>query len=1414
MRFLQMLPEIDFQKIRPLKDTRHKGFEELCVQLFRSSFSSTTRFYRVDDGGGDGGVEDIAIRENGNKIGLQAKFFEKLRPAQWSQIDKSVRTALQSHSPDLLEYRIACPCDRSKNFTTWNNYCEKWQGFAKELGYTSDVGFVWWGSAELRDFLIKEENKDKVYYWFGCRRLSMEWLLDSFHSTKKLLDIRYTPTHHVRTESEKLLDAFFLTEGFESFFWKLIRKILSSALEGVDAIKGDAIGHEANKLGEEITKFRSTLSENYGVPSISISQDCFRQLRDRTLDVYRKYEFLREGKEDKPRGSENVYTVRPYSYQLEKIGKILSSIDKADAFIARFKCYDSQKVLVLGNAGAGKSHLLASSVENAIIRNQPAILVLGEQFLTNELPLEQLCHILGWEQGIESLLGALNAVASVRGKPAIIAIDALNESGERKLWKSHLPQTVAQITKYRNLRIMVSCRSDFAPFVLPSLLSEGKDHEWSSIEHQGFGDDVFKAVAAYFKGYKVTCDHFPPVLEEFQNPLFLKTFCEAYCNSHVPPGPLSLDKILKKRVKKCQEFIREAIDCPEYKVKNAIDLLASKIAENRGQPVPYAEFRSEIDGLFDGGGDSRSLYTHLRSNGMLAETLFFFADRQREPELAIRFPYERFSDYFIASKLLDNYCSIDALKTGWRNIGLPDKWVKNWRAVHDNRGLLRMLAILIPERFGCEFIDFFLAKALPRPLFMDFLASLPWRTAATITQRTDYLLEICASRLEYREYFEELLKLITIPNHPLNALQLHARLSQARLWERESNWTVVVSEMVNWSDRSVVDDILRWSFHAPPNLISDEQAWLVALFLAWILSSNDRFLRLRASLALTRILIGRTQLAGALIKEFHNCNDPYVVERVYAAACGVALRTKDKKSLCELALVVFQHMFTSEYVPPNILQRDFAQLIMEYANSCGVLPEGVDVARFRAKYRSKWPRIIAESKAKEIEEQEGWSWIKHSLQPEESGYYGDFGRYVMGSEVHHFSRRTLTQRPPANTDYEKFSGIIARRYILQRIKQFGWTSKRFGDYENNLSRSEMRVDEERNKVERISKKYQWIALHELLGYLSDHYRVSKNWEDTQPVFQGAWQTYARDFDPTQPLLDPREQFDLATEMDLPPEEVMQWWNTYPEPFADLELRLDRERWVMATPPGFEPLIEQPNVPGQNGEWLTLSCHYSWAETPTMTQDERKDGQLKMWTDLRCWLVLKKDRKRFLDMLKEHRFWGKGVDYPEIYGLWLGEFPWAPSMKKIVEASRSKDRWIERLNFNGDMYQTVCGYSNERSNISARLPGPVICQLLNLRWTGNNFEYVNPEGELLAFCHGGRTGKPGFGSPLLVKKEPFLAAIDQAGLVAIWAILSERSCYSYKMQKPIVQRWKITQRLYGLENGRAECLHDKEYEIPL
>lgn len=1408
-----MLPDIDFFQIRAFQNSQNKGFEELCVQLFRASLPTKTQFYRVDDAGGDGGVEDIALLDDDKKIGLQAKFFKKLSQSQWSQINKSVKTALHTHRPNIIEYRIACPCNRPKDSKTWNNYYKKWQTYAHDHGYTNDVRFVWLGDTELRNELTKQEHYDKVFYWFGCKQFSDEWLKDKFGVSQKLLDTRYTPEHHVRTESEQKLDAFFLTERFRQTFWKRIRATSSCALESLDVIKSQNGIEDAKSLAEEIEQFRKTFCEAYGIPSISICRNTLKNLKNRALDIYRKYEELRKEKESRQHSDgKRTISSRPFSYQLNQLSKLIGALNDSREFIERFSSYDARMALVLGNAGAGKSHLIAAAVENSLKHGQPALLLVGEQFLLGNVPFDQICKILGWEEGVESLLGALNSSAAVCGKPAIIAIDALNESGDRKLWKSQLFNTISLIKRHSNIRLLVSCRSDFATFILPKSIVEKNESGWSWIDHQGFGEDIFDAITTYFKGYNVSCNHFPPLLDEFRNPLFLKTFCEAYANDTVPAGSLSLDKVMKKRVKKCQEIIRDTIDCPEYMTKKAIDLISLKIAGNQGLAVSHDDVRPEIDHLFSGGGESQSLYTHLRSNGMIVETLGFKDDSDEEPELLVRFPYERFSDYFIASRLLERYSTIEELKADWLVEGLPDKWIEGYRTFYENRGLLRMMAILVPDRFGCEFLELFKLERIPTELFRDFLASLPWRTAETFTPISKKLLSVCEKNLSYDEYLQELIRLITIPGHPLNARRLHEQLSKMKLWQLELGWTIPITNITRWGERDSVNEVLRWVFNVPLHLVSDEQAWLTALFLAWLLSSNYRFLRYRATLALIRMLNGRAHLAKALIEKFHKCNDPYIIERVYAAVCGVALRETNTEALGQLAQTVYIRMFDTETVPPHVLQRDYAQLIIEYANFCNALPSEVDINRCCPNFSSKWPRIISEKKAQEIEKQDGWFAIKYSIQPEESGMYGDFGRYVMDTKIRHFSPQTFKQPPKAEaTGSNVFSGMVARRYILQRIKQLGWTMDRFGEHEKDLSRGRMRADEEANKIERISKKYQWIALHELLGYLSDLYRMARGyWSKGEPLYKGAWQIRARDFDPTQPLVDPQKKIDLITdeedlivEMDDP-----QWWLNYPDPHADEELRFDRERWVMTTPHDFGTLIEPNRSSINQGEWLTLSCHYSWNEILTIAQDEKKEGQLKMWADLRCWLIRKEDTEAFLKQIEDVKFYGQGCDYVEFYEQWLGEYPWAPSLKEISEYCRSTDDWLRETKVS--MFQTVCGYNDERSGSSARLPSPIVCELLGLKWTGGNYDYVDSSGNILAFCPIKSTQSP----PLLVKRDPFLETVDRAGLTPIWAVLSERSCYSYKKHESIVKKWAITQRVYTFKNGKLFCCNDKQYEIPL
>ena len=79
-------------------------FEELCAQLARSEVADEAEF--ISKGDPDAGVECFAVYGDGSEWAWQAKYFSTLGSSQWSQIDGSVRTALEKHR--RIKYYVVC----------------------------------------------------------------------------------------------------------------------------------------------------------------------------------------------------------------------------------------------------------------------------------------------------------------------------------------------------------------------------------------------------------------------------------------------------------------------------------------------------------------------------------------------------------------------------------------------------------------------------------------------------------------------------------------------------------------------------------------------------------------------------------------------------------------------------------------------------------------------------------------------------------------------------------------------------------------------------------------------------------------------------------------------------------------------------------------------------------------------------------------------------------------------------------------------------------------------------------------------------------------------------------------------------------------------------------------------------------
>ncbi|MES2660247.1 MAG: ATP-binding protein [Verrucomicrobiota bacterium] len=1375
MRHTQKTPDIKFNSIRQHHGTCHGGFEELVVSLFRHECGSPFEIIRINGAGGDGGVEAYTELTTGEINGLQTKFFEKLGASQFRQIEDSIKTARENH-PTLTSYIVATPL----NLTPAQ--AKRWKilkSAAKQL--EPSLKLIWWGESEMVELLTRAEHVGRLVYWFGASAFDRDWL--KTHNQRACLDLdtRYTPANHVRVQTQMQLAAFAQAPEFIGDYYEKARRVWitwRSSLVVRESEKTSTKLTQATLNAREIaSRELPRLGDGMKLPDWSDAAEAVERLLDANIRISEELEVLSEqakeeatksGQQDiKQAANQRHSSLRFWIHEMEKAYRQLQSLTD---FIEQHDCTERRYLLVNGEAGAGKSHLLAKFVEELEERGQIALFVLGEYFTSDVEPWTQFTARIGWNDGVEALLATLNHAGELSGKPAFVIIDALNESAERRVWLNHLAGLADRLEKWPWVRLLVSCRNDFSRMTIPKRILEDRESGWGQIEHRGFGTATFDAVTSYFESYQVKARDYPPLLPEFENPLFLKTFAEAFTGTEIPTGPLSLDRVMRQRIRVACEQITKAIDCPPDSVEGALEWLAEKIEENAWQPIPLVGARQGIDAFFTSIGASRSLYHHLKSSGLVTEV--GNNDYESEPEVRVRFAYERFSDYFIAKRVLKGIESARELRREWKSRGFEEWNVRS--GYYRNRGLMRALAILLPEQLGVELIDVLDNEQLRLEVMADFLLSLPWRSSQSINARSQEILGELQNVLPASDVLNTLLRVSSIPGHPWNAQYLHTRLKPLLLADRDCVWTIPISKTLGYGE-SVPEYLVQWLYQVETERISDEQAHLIGTVLAWFFSSNDRGFRKRASLAAIKLLLGKPEVVARLVRDFHDVNDPYVVERVFAVAAGVAVREHVGSKLVPLAAAVWETMFEPPCVKLHIHTRHYAHMVMEKVSQHGALPPGVDSKAYKPPYRSDWPYIWEEKEARAWGKDDGWSDIIHSIEPEYGngmGGYGDFGRYVMQGHVHQWINVRITDPYPEDDSGQAFDENLARRWVLQRVIEFGWTFEKFSEYEKRLSYGRQRVDIEAQKQERIGKKYQWIALRELEALLADHFHLSRRWRETDAVFEGAWQLYAPDFDPTQPLEDPVidnvDENNHEERIGRNTNPIDSWIN-YPDPFRDKGLTRDRSAWVRQIPDHFGQLLNVPNAVGLAADALILGLWQSWDEPDAYPPREPGDGVPHMYVHARAWIVPQKHRAKWLRTLRETHFWGDGVDLPGLGASDLGEYPWAKRFESFRKECENQDRFCRDL-------PPGLGYASCLYNNISSVPSPQIVEILQAKWSGRDFDFVDGSGDVVSTSP--RSKSCSHLSPCLVHRDKLLQALKKHDMSLLWGVVGERHCFDH------------------------------------
>ena len=1450
------LSDISFENIRPIDGSRHTGFEEMCCQLASLELASSGEDFIRKGRGGDAGVECYLRRADGTEVGWQAKYHFHWSDRLKTQLDQSIRTALDKH-PQLVEYIVCFPFDlsdaRTGKGTTarekWDAWCTKWKEFVEEQQRTLTIRL--WGRSELTTRLAREDPacSGRALYWFGHETLKAAWFNEQFGKARDSLRSRYTPETSVELPIRQDFLAFARHPELQKHIDGWLIRVTEKGSRAVDAIRrtgAEAARIHSDPLDDAIRALTSLLGGNpigpdrpYPIADWSAAaSNCLNPARKALQWIY-----------DLPPSKPSNMGIKPERWAQHTLHELMEELHEIKSALAsnRWILANTKAVLLQGPAGIGKSHLLADIVEHHLHEGGHALLLLGGAFVDYE-PWPQIRDQLDLppREQIKHFLGSLDAAAQAVGMRALVCIDALNERNGIDVWPQRLAAFLKAFEAFPRVGVILSCRATYVPCVIPDDLEQDRLFR---VEHRGFAVNGGEAAKVYLDKRGIVRPGTPNLLPEFENPLFLKTCCDSLQKegrTEFPKGLRGVTSIFNFYYEAVVRSMnrRMKLDLHQEIVPKAITGFA-QLVEDVGRG--YAPKRETIT-LFEsvlasGGSREKSLLTQLESEGLLTVELV----RQDDGSLAemVRFTFERFSDHAIASRLLDDHLNTHDVASSFQADKPLHECVfgpKNY----ERAGIIEAMAIQLPERTGVEILD--AGSEDSYAVRNAFLNSLLWREQTHFTDRT---LTLCRGLVDTDELSDLLISISTEPSNKFNALFVHETLTKMTMPERDEVWSVYLAER---GFEGPVETLISWALQNDLKYIDEDRAFLAATMLTWFFSTSHREIRDKATKALARILSRRLLLAVRLMGDFVRVNDPYVVERLLAACYGAALQGTEETGLGELAQEVFDAIFADEKPPANAILRDHAQGIVEYAAWRGVLTSPIDLTIARPPYQSPWPiEPVPDKLIDGYTEDRGHGAFRDSIVGSTVSDMGDFAAYVVDYKVNRWSPAKIGTMPPpsaldicrtwmedfltsATADQREaideyvsaakgikdvhghrstpkterldaaevalqqmmtsdqwedfrvrakdifrhrfvsdqaahFNVHWGRRWICKRAHELGWTSERFGDFDNRF-RGHDRHD---HRVERIGKKYQWLALQELVARMGDNLafldRHREEGDDDPPRDRIAREVGLHDIDPS--LLTTRTHYDGWGEWGRT------WWVPFDPQFRAM-VPHERLAWLESDSDiiNERALIDLRN-PRTGRRWLALSGFSDWRRFGI--RGSEKELQRDTWFRLTCIVVRRKDQTKMIESLG-----GKILTAPDSFPTielhsgyhYLGEYDWHPEVKGF-------DRWSsqdDRRPFAVPIRPTVASYVCERGGYDYSIDQTIRVQMPAL-WLSRGMGLRLSSGESLIFVNS--DGLETFYDPSVVESGPaaalvdrdaFLRVLDEQDLSAIWVIAGEKNAY--------------------------------------
>ncbi len=1024
-------------------------------------------------------------------------------------------------------------------------------------------------------------------------------------------------------------------------------------------------------------------------------------------------------------------------YQLAHQASLLESYFASN----NFRAFYGASLLMKGEAGIGKTHLFCDFAKEALELDHPVYIFLGEEFTVEKNPLTSISRLLG---GTTSTLRQIDAEAKRRNKKAVIIIDAINEAKVRVDWSK-----MKDLKKYKNISFAISIRTGYEG----AILSDDFTRTIQTYTHPGLDVSDFNDASRFFLHYKVPLPEVPLIAPEFSNPLFIKIFCRTYSRTRTVRGHVGATTLFEDYVRKqTKQVLRNVGETQnrDHIWKRIMKPFAEWMGENGTARILDRKACQLIDLHYP--GKSKQILQEMQRYWLLSKTPHY----SRHGKLSgyeYKFPYQKFSDHLIARYLLGkNLDKVNPEKSFKPKTKLGAILDPDYPHYDMRYGLIEAMSIQVPEWLNGK--D--LVSVAPKDFISTYVAietflnSLKWRSleeekgALRCFNRQeilDYINNVVLDSDDgFNKTLDTVLNVACIVGHPLDANTLHGFFLRHKMPRRDIFW----QEFLHYynDDGSVIERYLTWASSALSKKVkSSDSIELTAVTMAWFLASSNRRVRDKTTKALVNLLDGKYDLILKLLKRFGDIDDVYVIERIYAVAYGCALRETHVNKIKKLASYIYETQFSLNSPHDHVLIRDYARGVVELYHKFDPKTP-FDPTKYLPPYKSKFPEKVPTEKSLEKKYRDSDD-VKKDYYPiwgSVMSQLGDFGHYVINSNLNNFSNRRLDGTSP-KSDKEIVTEVLraTKPSIQKSLKALS------GQFSSFRWRAVMGDEKEIKKEEGLAEQKLEKLLGNLTGYSNTKLRLLSDYAHGLPIddrsqfdtklaarwifkrvielgwdprLHGEFDRQIRQYDRGRSANKPErigkkyqwqalhqflalasDHFSMDPEegpyegpwqlhiRDIDPSITISrtnaddkggWW--FNLKYENWRSEIDDAEWMRNETdlPDFKKLIQVKDRHGKS--WLNLESFFHWKQPlKHIPEDKRYNYKHReLWVMIKSYIVKKKDLEKFLDWARDQHFMGRWMpESHEFYTAFYREFPDQRAFTRMYTPYYGKQDWYIR-----------------------------------------------------------------------------------------------------------------------------------------